>query len=68
MNVQQIKFDLEASKENLLETILENQENIDTLKVAYAIKEFVRNHDIYNTEKKKALDIISKTQNEEQVS
>ena len=65
MNVHQIKFDLEASKENLLETILENQENMDTLKVAYAIKEFIRNHDMYNAEKKKVLDIISKTQNEQ---
>ena len=65
MNVHQIKFDLETSKENLLETILENQENMDTLKVAYAIKEFIRNHDMYNAEKKKVLDIISKTQNEQ---
>ena len=65
MNVHQIKFDLEASKKNLLETILENQENMDTLKVAYAIKEFIRNHDMYNAEKKKVLDIISKTQNEQ---
>lgn len=58
MSIQQIKFDLETSKENLLEAILKNQENIDTLKIAYAIKEFVRNQNIYDLEKKKILDTV----------
>lgn len=58
MSIQQIKFDLETSKENLLEAILKNQENTDTLKIAYAIKEFVRNQNIYDLEKKKILDTV----------
>ena len=59
MNVQQVKFEFESSKENLLKTILKNRENLDAEIVTVAIKEFVKNHDRYNLEKKKILDILS---------
>ena len=57
MDVHQIK--LESSKDNLLQTIIENKENLDTQMVANAIKEFVKNHESYKDFKKKHLDEIS---------
>lgn len=58
MHIHQVKFELESSKENLLETILKNRENQDISKINYAIKEFVKNYDNYRLEKKKALDTL----------
>ena len=57
MDVHQIK--LESSKDNLLQTIIENKENLDTQRIADAIKEFVKNHDKYYFEKKRRLEVIS---------
>ncbi|MDH3192584.1 MAG: hypothetical protein OEM18_07855 [Nitrosopumilus sp.] len=59
MDVHQIKYDLEFSKDYLLETILKNRGNLEVDKVVEAIKEFVRNQDRYDSEKKKMLYIIS---------
>ena len=59
MDVHHIKFDLESSKENLLETILRNRENLKVEKVSEAIKEFVQNYDKYTIEKKRVFEIIS---------
>ena len=59
MDVHQIKCDLEFSKDYLLETILKNRGDLEADKVVEAIKEFVRNQDRYDSEKKKMLYIIS---------
>ena len=61
MNVSQRKLEVETSKEIMLQTILNNKENLDTNLIAIAIKEFVKNHDKYNIEKKNLLDYISET-------
>ena len=60
VDVNQIKFEFESSKENLLQTILKNRENLDANTIAEAIKDFVRNHERYDVEKKRLLDFISK--------
>ena len=59
MDVHHIKFDLESSKENLLETILRNRENLNVEKISVAIKEFVQNYDKYTIEKKRVFETIS---------
>ncbi len=59
MNVFQIKLEVETSKEILLQTILENKENLDTNMIAIAIKDYVKNHEKYDIEKKRLLDFIS---------
>ena len=61
VDVYQVKLELEFSKENLLHAILKNRENTDTYMVAQAIKEFVRNQERYDSEKKRVLDMISNT-------
>jgi len=42
---------------------LENKENIDTDLIASAIKDYIRNHEKYNLEKKRLLDFISNVKN-----
>ena len=59
MNVQQIKFDLENSKENLIDIILKNKGDLHTSTVANAIKEYLRNHEKYKMEKNRILEFIS---------
>ena len=59
MDVSQIRLEMETSKEIMLETILKNKENLDTQLIIIAIKDFVKNHNKYNIEKKRLLDIIS---------
>ena len=61
MNISQRKLEVETSKEILLQTILKNKENLDTNLIAIAIKDFVKNHDKYDVEKKNLLDCISDT-------
>ena len=61
MNIYQRKLEFETSREILLQTILQNRENLDTNAIANAIKDFVKNHDKYDVEKKELLDNISKT-------
>ena len=61
MDVYQIKLEFESSKEILLDTILKNRENLDTNLIAVAIKDFVKNHERYDFEKKRILDVISET-------
>ena len=56
MNISQRKLEVETSKEILLQTILKNKENLDTNLIAIAIKDFVKNHDKYDVEKKNLLD------------
>ncbi len=63
MDVYQRRIQVESSKEVLLETILKNKENLDTNMIAKAIKDFVKNHEKYNMEKKECLDRISDTRN-----
>ncbi|MHA7646915.1 hypothetical protein [Nitrosopumilus sp. S4] len=63
MDVYQAKFEFESSKENLLQTILKNKENLDAHTISLAIKDFVRNHEKYNFEKNRWLDVISATDN-----
>ncbi|MGY5151975.1 MAG: hypothetical protein ACW9XA_06875 [Candidatus Nitrosopumilus sp. bin_6a] len=63
MNIYQRKIEVETSKEILLATILSNKENLDTHMIAKAIKDFVKNHEKYNMEKKECLALISKTEN-----
>lgn len=63
MNVSQIKFEVETSKEILLQTILKNKENLDTNLIAIAIKDYVKNHNKYDIEKKRLLDFISESKN-----
>lgn len=61
MNIYQRKLEIETSKEILLQTILENRENLDTNSIAIAIKDYVKNQDKYDVEKKQLLEHISKT-------
>jgi len=61
VNVSQRRLEVETSKEILLQTILKNKENLDTNLIAMAIKDFVKNHDKYDIEKKNLLDYISET-------
>ena len=59
MNVSQRKLEVEASKEILLQTILKNKENLDTDLIAKAIKDYVKNQENYDFEKKRLLEVIS---------
>lgn len=61
MDAYQIKLEFESSKDILLDTILKNRENLDTNLIAIAIKDFVKNHERYDFEKKRILDVISET-------
>ena len=61
MDIYQRKMEVESAKEVLLETILKNKENLDANMIAKAIKDFVKNHEEYNLEKKETLDLISET-------
>lgn len=63
MDIYQRKIQVESAKEVLLETILKNKENLDANMIAKAIKDFVKNHEKYNIEKKECLDLISETKN-----
>lgn len=63
MNVSQIKFEVETSKEILLQTILKNKENLDTNLIAIAIKDYVKNYNKYDVEKKRLLEFISESKN-----
>jgi hypothetical protein len=59
VNVSQTKLEVETSKEILLQTILKNKENLDTNLIAIAIKDYVKNHEKYDMEKKRLLEFIS---------
>jgi hypothetical protein len=59
VNVSQTKLEVETSKEILLQTILKNKENLDTNLIAIAIKDYVKNHEKYDIEKKRLLEFIS---------
>jgi hypothetical protein len=59
VDAYQIKLEFESSKDILLDTILKNKENLDTNLIA--IKDFVKNHERYDFEKKRILDVISET-------
>ena len=59
MDIFQRKIVAELSKDILLDTILKNKENLDTDLIMIAIKEFVKNHEKYDLEKKEILDLIS---------
>jgi hypothetical protein len=59
VDIYQRKIEVESAKEVLLETILKNKENLDANMIAKAIKDFVKNHEEYNLEKKETLDLIS---------
>jgi len=59
--MHQTKLKVESSKEMLLQTILKNRENLDTNLITYAIKDFVKNHEIHSNEKKRLLDVISES-------
>ena len=61
MDVYHKKLEFESSKEILLDTILKNRENLDTNIIAVAIKDFVKNYEKYDVERKRLLDVISKT-------
>jgi hypothetical protein len=61
VDAYQIKLEFESSKDILLDTILKNRENLDTNLIAIAIKDFVKNHERYDFEKKRVLDVISET-------
>jgi hypothetical protein len=61
VNVFQIKLEVETSKEVLLQTILKNKENLDTNLIA--IKDYVKNYNKYDIEKKRLLDHISESKN-----
>ena len=61
MDVYHKKLEFESSKEILLDTILKNRENLDTNMIAVAIKDFVKNYEKYDVERKRLLDVISKT-------
>lgn len=61
MNVSQTKLEVETSKEILLQTILKNKENLDTNLITIAIKDYVKNYNKYDIEKKILLDFISKS-------
>ncbi len=59
MDIHQTKLKVESSKEILLQTILKNRENLDTNLIVDAIKDFVKNHERHNNEKKRLFDVIS---------
>ena len=59
MYFQQAKFEAESSRDNLIETILRNRNDLETVKISDAIKDFVKNHERYTIEKKRLLDRIS---------
>ena len=59
MDVFQRKFEVETSREILLQTILKNKENLDTDLISTAIKDYIKNYDRYDNEKKKLLEFIS---------
>jgi hypothetical protein len=59
VNVLQKKLEVETSKEILLQTILKNKENLDTNLITVAIKDYVKNHENYDLEKKRVLEFIS---------
>ncbi|WP_420545867.1 hypothetical protein [Nitrosopumilus sp.] len=59
MYFQQAKFEAESSRDNLIETILKNRNDLETVKISEAIKDFVKNHERYTIEKKRLLDRIS---------
>ena len=61
MDVYHKKLEFESSKEILLDTILKNRENLDINMIAVAIKDFVKNYEKYDVERKRLLDVISKT-------
>jgi len=61
VNVSQTKLEVETSKEILLQTILKNKENLDTNLIAIAIKDYVKNYNKYDIEKKMLLDFISES-------
>jgi hypothetical protein len=63
VNVSQTKLEVETSKEILLQTILKNKENLDTNLIVIAIKEYVKNYNKYDIEKKRRLDFISESKN-----
>ena len=63
VDVNQTRFQFESSKEILLQTILNNRENLDAQTIAVAIKDFVKNHEKYDSEKKRILDFISNVNN-----
>jgi hypothetical protein len=59
VNVSQTKLEVETSKEILLQTILKNKENLNTNLIAIAIKDYVKNHEKFDMEKKRLLEFIS---------
>ena len=59
MDVNESRLQFESSKENLIQTILKNSSDLDSGMIAEAIREFVRSHERYIMEKKRALDWIS---------
>lgn len=61
MDITQRKLQVESSREVLLQTILKNRENLDTNLIACAIKDFVKNHERYDNEKKRKLEFISES-------
>ena len=63
MNVSQTKLEVETSKEILLQTILKNKENLDTNSIVIAIKEYVKNYNKHDVEKKRLLEFISESKN-----
>ena len=52
MNIYQRKIEVETYKEILIDIILKNKENLDTYMIVKAIKDFVKNHEKYDREKK----------------
>lgn len=65
MDIHQARFEFEFSRENLLETILKNREDWN-FEISEAIKDFVRNHDKYNSEKKRILENISNLESKQE--
>ena len=59
VDISHSRFQLESAKENLFQTILENKDDLDAETIAKAIKEFVKNHNKYDSDKKNLLDAIS---------
>ncbi|MCV0392568.1 MAG: hypothetical protein K5790_04645 [Nitrosopumilus sp.] len=59
MDVYQLELEAESAKENLLQTIQNNHENPDSHFIIKAIKDYVRNYEKYNFEKKRMLEFIS---------
>lgn len=59
MDIHYVRIEFEFSKENMIKTIIKNREKLDTTKVAETIKEFEKNYDRYDFEKKRVLDILS---------